>query len=228
MSNHHPSALRNRDPILSKLRELLPQDLSGRALEVASGTGAHLEVFAPAFPLIEWQPSEYCPDVADDVGKIGDRGGLAELAALDAAGCKVFSNVRPALAVDASLAFDAWPDDLMRARGTFTLVYASNVTHISPYEVTLGLLAGAAELLAENGTLIIYGPFKVDGECTTESNAQFDASLRSRNPRWGYRDVGDLREVALKLGLVLQGRHDMPANNFLLHFVKSVPPHARS
>ena len=41
MSEHHPSAMRNRIPILKTLFKLLPDsdDFSGLALEVASGTG---------------------------------------------------------------------------------------------------------------------------------------------------------------------------------------------
>jgi len=47
---HHATALRNRGPIAEKLREILrAEEKSGRtvqsALEVASGTGAHIEVF---------------------------------------------------------------------------------------------------------------------------------------------------------------------------------------
>ena len=58
---HHPAALRNRDPIAEKLAELLDAGASLRALEIASGTGAHLEKFAATFPNIQWQPSEYVP-----------------------------------------------------------------------------------------------------------------------------------------------------------------------
>lgn len=49
--------------------------------------------------------------------------------------------------------------------------------------------AGAGRVLKPGGTLMVYGPFKKDGVCTTESNASFDASLRSQNPSWGYRCV---------------------------------------
>ena len=46
MSTHHPSALSNRGPILDKLKAILAnQPPITRALELASGTGAHLEVF---------------------------------------------------------------------------------------------------------------------------------------------------------------------------------------
>lgn len=61
----------------------------------------------------------------------------------------------------------------------------------------------------------------VDGAPTTESNAAFDASLRARNPAWGYRDVADVAAEAAAAGLALAERRSMPANNFLLAFTKA-------
>jgi hypothetical protein len=63
--------------------------------------------------------------------------------------------------------------------GKFGLVLASNILHITPFEVTLGLMAGASRALGPSGRLIIYGPFKVDGKFTTQSNEDFDTSLKS-------------------------------------------------
>jgi hypothetical protein len=216
--HHHPSSLRNRAPILAELQRLLSRHVAaaegegegeavvgrGRwALEVASGSGAHVEVFAPAFPALSWQPS-------DCVGE-------AELAALDrvsatttasrwpgrrwagrgalSAGwwwCIITSqvgtlahpNILPALRLDASTAWEeGWPPEVRARAGEFVLVYNSNMAHISPWACTLGLLAGAAQALRAGGLLVMYGPFKVGGKCTTESNAAFDASLRQRNPQ---------------------------------------------
>lgn len=224
-SQHHPSALRNRAPILEKLQQC-SLATAGLALEIASGTGAHVEHFADASPEVTWQPSEYCPagltaGNGAAFGKIGERGQrLSELDVIDSVGCRQRQNVEPAVALDASLPFSQWPGAVQSRAGSFGLVYASNVCHISPWEVTLGLLAGAAAALRPNGQLVIYGPFKVGGEFTTESNASFDASLRSRDPSWGYRDVSDLQTTAERSGLELQARHEMPANNFLLVFGK--------
>lgn len=224
-SQHHSSALRNRAPILEKLQQCSLAS-AGLALEIASGTGAHVEYFSDASPEVTWQPSEYCPaalTVGNDAafGKIGARGrGLSELDAIDSVGCKLRKNVEPAVALDASLSFDQWPAAVQSRAGSFGLVYASNVCHISPWEVTLGLIAGAAAALRPTGQLIIYGPFKVGGEFTTESNASFDMSLRIRDPSWGYRDISDLQVEAERRDLKLQARHDMPANNFLLVFAK--------
>ena len=104
---HHPSALRNRIPILKALLKLLPEEFSGQAIEIATGTGALLEVVAPAFPKLTFQPTEYVPAVAarpeeqwSKHGKIGLRQGLDELANIDEHGCMIFSNCLPAKELD--------------------------------------------------------------------------------------------------------------------------------
>ena len=167
-------------------------------MELASGTGAHMEVFAEAYPNVSWQPSEY------------DRTKLADLPET----LKHLPNVLPPVFIDASQDVAEWGI----APASANLVIASNVTHISPWPVTQGLLAGASALLPPGGTLLLYGPFKLNNACTTESNATFDASLRKQNPAWGYRDVAEVQEEALKHSLLLLNRYDMPANNFLLRF----------
>jgi hypothetical protein len=80
------------------------------------------------------------------------------------------------------------------------------------------LIAGAGRELAPHGQLILYGPFRVDGEHTSPSNAAFDRSLKDRDPRWGVRDAGEVSELALAAGLELVERIAMPANNQTLVF----------
>lgn len=217
---HHPAAMRNRLAILDALRETGVGELSGPALEVGSGTGAHLEVFAPAFPKLVWQPTEYLdrPSEPRTPGAVFDEA-TRELELIDRA--LSFDNVLPAAALDASLPFERWPPRVVDAEGKHCLVFCSNVCHISPWEVTCGLIAGASRALSREGCLLVYGPFKVDGVCTTESNADFDQSLRARNPEWGIRDLGALGAVAALHGMELRARREMPANNFLLQFVKA-------
>ncbi|HMZ87630.1 MAG TPA: DUF938 domain-containing protein, partial [Giesbergeria sp.] len=55
-ASYSPAAERNRQPILQVLSALLPS--TGRALEVASGTGQHVAWFAAALPGWTWQPSD--------------------------------------------------------------------------------------------------------------------------------------------------------------------------
>ncbi len=185
-----PATLRNRDALLDGLRPHLPQ--SGLVLEVASGTGEHVAHFAAALPALAFQPSD--PDAA-------------RRASIDAWTVGI-PGVRPALDLDAAAA--VWPV------GRADAVLCSNMIHIAPPAATDGLLAGAARVLLPGGLLAMYGPFRRTGEPLAPSNAEFDASLRARDPSWGLRV---LEEVAARAtGFGPPAVHPMPANNLLVLF----------
>ena len=215
---HHPSALRNRVPICEVLEKQLLKS-SGTALEIASGTGCHLELFAERFPNFTWQPTEYLVDPnleASDIGRIGTRS-LDILETIDAVGSSQFSNVNPAVGLDVSQTF---PEYILSQK--FDLVVLVNVLHISPIECTHGLMIGAGAVLKDEALLCVYGPFKKDGNFTGDGgNERFDVSLKERNSLWGIRDVEYVEEYAKNGGLELLERIDMPANNFLLLFRKT-------
>ena len=236
---HHPSALRNRIPILKELMLMWRETETGHALEIASSTGAHIEVFAPAFPSLTWHPSEYVPPTPASAeeqwpkyGKVGQRVVSDELLNIDVHGSNVFSNVVPAVALDLMQPYGQWPASIRELewppgsglRGQFTLIVLSNTLHITPWECSVGLFNGAWKLLSPGGKLVVYGPFKVDGKFVGAdggaNNEKFDEKLRSTNESWGIRDVDDLKAVAKPLGLILQSQVDMPANNLTLTFVK--------
>ncbi|MCY7339277.1 MAG: class I SAM-dependent methyltransferase [Sphingomonas bacterium] len=187
-----PAALRNRDPITDVLREWLPP--SGLVLEIASGTGEHAVHFARAFPALDWQPSD------------PDAGARASIAAWsnDAA----LAKLRPALDLDSGAT--EWPVDRAAA------IVALNMVHISPWAAALGLLDGAARLLAPGAPLILYGPWIEAGVETAASNLAFDHSLRERDREWGLRAVEDFAAEAARRGLSLVERRAMPANNLML------------
>ncbi len=189
-----PAAERNREPILAVLRELLPE--SGSVLEVASGTGQHIVHFARAMPGLRWQPSDVDPNAIASV-----RAWLAD---------ELLDNVDPPVLLDTTS--DDWPVAGM------DVVWCANMTHISPWQATLGLLAGSARVLVEGGQLILYGPY-VRSDCTTAaSNEAFDRSLRSRDSSWGLRHHDQLVSEAAVVGLDHQRIVDMPANNIITVF----------
>lgn len=93
-----------------------------------------------------------------------------------------------------------------------------HLVHISPWEATLGLFAGAARLLAPGAPLILYGPYVEPNVPTATSNLAFDDSLRSRDPAWGLRDTDAVKAAAADAGLAFAERRAMPANNLMLLF----------
>ena len=95
------------------------------------------------------------------------------------------------------------------------------MVHISPWEASIGLIDGAARVLAEGGVLILYGPWMVEGIETAPSNLAFDADLRRATPRWGLRRVNDFAAEAEMRGFDLTGERRMPANNYMLLFTRT-------
>lgn len=201
MRLHSPAMARNIAPIMDCLAERLPS--SGEVLEVASGPGEHVVALATRFPDLSWQPSDVSPQaiVSTDL-RVEEAGS---------------DNVHPALLLD--LAGD-WA---VLGERRFSAMLAVNVCHISPFAATEGLLTGAARVLKPGGALFIYGPFKREGQHTAPSNAQFDASLRTSNPAWGVRDLGEL-DAAAPAGLVRTAIHTMPANNLVIEFRQAGSP----
>lgn len=191
---HAPATLRNRDAIAAVLADWLPP--AGTVLEVASGSGEHVVHFAAAFPRLDWQPSD--PD-AD---------ALSSIAAWSAD--ERVPNLAPPLMLDAAAA--DWP------LASADAVLCINMVHISPWEATLGLLAGAARILSRGAPLILYGPYLEAEVETAESNRAFDAGLRARNPEWGLRDRHQVAAAAVDAGLGFAERRAMPANNLMLLF----------
>lgn len=193
VKRHAPATERNRDVIAQTLARVLPTE--GLILEVASGTGEHVVHFAKMFPALTWQPSDPDP---------------IALASINAwrADSKV-PNVRPAMLLDASA---DWPIAQADA------VVCINMTHISPWAATVGLLRNAARLLPQSAVLFIYGPYNQRDVPLADSNAAFDAALRQQNALWGLRFVEDIAAEANVSGLHLDLVIDMPANNLSLIF----------
>lgn len=194
---HWPAAERNRGPILEILARVLPK--RGRVLEVASGTGQHVAHFAQALPHLHWQPSDVDSNMHDSV----------------AAWTEGLANVLEPIVLDVTQHPWALPTG-----DAYAAIYNANMIHIAPWEVCVGLMRGASEVLPVGGVLVLYGPFRMGGEHTAESNARFDESLRSRDARFGVRNLEDVVAMADEHGLQLTERIAMPANNLMLVFTK--------
>jgi len=189
-----PAARRNRDPILDVLRRVLPAE--GTVLEVASGSGEHAVWFARGLPGLVFQPSD-----PDDASRRSIAAWIAH---------ERLANLRAPLALDVSAQDWGLPGEIAER---LVAILCANMTHIAPWQATLGLLRGAGRLLSAAGVLYLYGPYKREGRHTAPSNAAFDESLRARDPAWGVRDLETLVAAAEREGLALAEVIEMPANN---------------
>ncbi len=191
-----PATQRNRDAIAAALKDLLPP--TGTLLEIASGTGEHAAHIAPQLDGWRW--------IASDID-------AAHIASIDAWNAHTGAGLEPAALLDVGQL--PWP-----VTPPVDAIFTANLLHIAPAEISAQLMQGAAQILAQAGVLLVYGPFMVGGAHVSPSNADFDAKLRANNPAWGVRDTLWLDGLARDAGLMLSARTAMPANNFILSFVR--------
>lgn len=178
---------RNQAPILEVLRMAFAD--RGHVLEIGSGSGQHAVYLGRHLPYLTWQTSDI-PENHD-----GIRAWLEDAR---------LSNVLPPLALDVN---GPWP-----AR-RYDAIFTANTLHIVSWSEVERMFAGIARSLEDNGVLAVYGPFNYRGCHTSESNANFDAWLRARNPASGIRGFEDVDALAHSHGFELQDDIAMPANN---------------
>ena len=182
-----PACERNRDPILAVLRERFAD--RHHVLEIGSGTGQHAVHFAAALPHLVWQTSDrasYLP---------GIRLWLAEAALPN---------------TPAPLSFDV--NDALPA-GRYDAVFSANTLHIMGWPEVQRLFTQLPALLQPGALLTVYGPFNRNGQFSSQSNATFDAQLRTDHPQRGIRDIEAVCELATVAGLALLEDRALPANN---------------
>ncbi len=193
-----PAAVRNAGPILTVLKRVFAAHLAegDTVVEIAAGSGYHAAIFARAMPQFIWQPTDQDAEARDSITAHATAENL--------------DNLLQPLELDASAA--VWSVTAASA------ILCVNMIHISPWEATLGLFAGATRCLPSGGPLVIYGPYSLDGYCIADSNIAFDQSLKARNAAWGIRDVTDIAAVAAERGFRHEEIISMPANNMMLVF----------
>ena len=188
MKPYSEACERNQGPILVVLRGAFAD--ARHVLEIGSGTGQHAVYFARHLPHLAWQTSD-APEHHD-----GIRAWIADAA---------LTNVRQPVALDVRDA--RWPAPSTDA------VYSANTLHIMDWDAVQAMFRGLARVLNAGGVLVIYGPFNYAGQFTSQSNARFDVSLRSRGVGSGLRDFEAVNALALGSGLTLEQDVAMPANN---------------
>ena len=190
-----PYVHRNAGPIAEVLSSFLPAE--GNILETASGTGQHLVYFAEKFEHLVWFGTDRRTESI-----LSLEGWIAE---------RQIKNVGKPFNLDVGVV-NWWKDVKTIVQGELNCILNINMAHISEWGCTQRLIAGAKELLPEEGFLYFYGPWWQDGKPKAISNLQFDESLKERDPTWGIREVEELEE-ALGRDFSILKTVEMPANN---------------
>ncbi|SEL30997.1 Protein of unknown function [Roseovarius nanhaiticus] len=186
-----PAAVRNAAVIAEMLAVHGPHE--GRALELASGTGQHVVAFAAHLPHIEWQPSDIDPDRRASIDAWADA-----------------SNILPAIDLDATAS--GWG---ARHKGQDMIVLVNLMHLISEREAHI-LLHEVSDALRHGGLFALYGPFLREGRPVSDTDAEFDASLRASDPEIGYKDVDAIMRWMRDAGLHPTTPLPMPANNLMI------------
>lgn len=166
-------------------------------LEVGSGTGQHAVFFAEHLPHIYWQPT----DQQDYIACINS---WLDWAKLD--------NILPPQILDVN---QQWPVS------TTPAIFSANTVHIMSWQEVEGFFTGIKNVLETDGIFCLYGSFNYNGKFTSESNANFEKWLKSRDPLSGIRDYEAVNRLAEQAGLSLLDDVAMPANNRCLVWKKS-------
>ncbi|KAL4712720.1 hypothetical protein ACJJTC_008017 [Scirpophaga incertulas] len=202
----YPAANRNKEPILQVLKRFIlhqeEDEESHLFLEIASGSGQHLAHFAPNFPRVQFQPTEIDESLLGSITYYADS-------------CET-KNILPPKQVDICNKLSNYGF----IENSVDYLYCANMIHISPFKCTVGLFENAQAYLKSDALMITYGPYSKERVITPQSNIDFDASLRARDPSWGLRDINDLVKLGEENNLILIDTIDMPANNKILIWKK--------
>lgn len=189
---HAPSAARNAQPILEVIRRVAP--VRGTALEIASGTGEHVAAFATALPALIWQPTDI------------DEARLASIAAWTTD----LANVRPPIRLDATA--PGWSEKFDPPN----LIFLSNLLHLIGESEARTCVTEAGRLLAPNGILLVYGPFKRGDGFASDGDLRFHQDLAAQDPSIGYKAFQTVQAWQAEAWLQPVDVIEMPANNLIL------------
>jgi len=190
-----PATTRNRESIAAVLSNYIsPNSL---LLEIASGSGEHGVFFQKKFPSITWQTSD--PELVHrkSINSWIMHEGL-------------YSKMPEPLDLDVEMR----PWSINNRLGALIKgIVCINMIHISPWSCTRSLFEESKKYLDQCNFLMLYGPFLRKEKQTSESNLNFDQSLKIQNPLWGLRNLENVNDIAFKNGFKLDNVIDMPANN---------------
>ncbi len=196
-----PACERNQQPILEVLKQVIDEQ-DRRLLEIGSGTGQHAVFMAPYFPQVQWYPTDV------QVNLKGINLWLEEARV---------PNIQKPQRVEIG------KDELPKLK--FDVIFTANTFHIMHWKEVKSLVKQFGGRLREGARVVIYGPFKYGGSFTTQSNEEFDLSLKAKDPMSGIRSFEDVNNNMIKNGFELVMDVAMPANNQMLVYrrLKFIP-----
>ena len=193
-----PAAEKNSVSIVELAIATAPH--SGKALEIASGTGQHIIRLAAALPNLIWQPSDV------------DQNRIKSIEAWSSD--KNLINLNVPCFLDATHA--GWSENY----SNFDFLILINLLHLISDKETKILIAEVAKSLAPKGRAVIYGPFMRHGALTSLGDADFHQSLIKADAEIGYKNDDSILKMFDELGLINLGTKNMPANNLAFIFEK--------
>ena len=108
----------------------------------------------------------------------------------------------------------------LRITNSLQGIVSINMIHVAQWSCTVALFRESGKILNKGQFLILYGPFKICNNHTSESNYYFDNSLKMQNDLWGIRNLEEVTDEAKKNGFFRERIVRMPANNFSVIFRK--------
>ncbi len=227
----------NKGPILAVLKEIFAERKC--VLEIASGTGQHAVYFGRELPHLIWQPSElpqHLPGIQAWLDEAQLPNVLPPLAInVNDEHWPFITPVHPeqpvrpersaAKSKESKLNPKPVRPECRALRGVSKgfpdstspdAIFNANTVHIISWPEVERLFAHIARVIAPGGYVCLYGPYNYGGRFTSESNARFDAWLKSRDPNSGVRDFEAVNRLAASHGMELLRDIAMPSNNRML------------
>ena len=198
----YPATQRNKESIVNVLSRIIKEN--GSILEIGSGSGEHGVFFQQRFPKIIWQTSD---------PKLVHRKSISswiEYAELN-------KKMPQPLVIDVEKI--PWKVPL-KISNSFQGIVSINMIHVAKWNCTVALFRESGKLLKKGQFLLLYGPFKISNNHTSQSNYLFDNSLKMQNDFWGIRNLEEVSDEAKKNGFFQEDIIDMPANNFSIIYRK--------
>ena len=193
-----PAAEKNLVPITKLVTENAP--CSGKALEIASGTGQHVLQLAMVLPNIIWQPS----DVDEKrIKSINARSNDENLI-----------NLLPPCSLDATE--PGWSKN----HHGYNLLLLINLIHLISLREAETLIYEMSKALISKGRAIVHGPFMRNGRLTSVGDEEFHFSLINSDPEIGYKNDSEIIKMFNEVGLTTFSVGNMPANNLAFTFEK--------